>query len=88
MPLCQQSLLNYGQLYQPKKQYFLSACTVIISDIYTEVRQNKTIFNTKYRLIEWIEYHDHLMVGIEHFYIYDNSDEPYGFTDKTIILIN
>ena len=86
VPLCQQSLLNYGELYQPQKQYFLSACTVITSDIYTEVRQNETILDTKYRLREWIEYH--LMIGIEHFYIYDNSKEPYGFIYKTIILIN
>lgn len=52
-------------------KYQLSVCTMITSNSYIDARFNSSVSDAVYRVIEWIEFH--LMVGFDHFFIYDNS---------------
>ena len=64
---------DFGGLVVPKseKRHKLIAC-VWAKGSYQN-RQSKTVSDVLSRLPEWLEYHT--MVGFDHFYIYDNSDE-------------
>lgn len=59
-----------------KKRYFLSACLFTTSDPYFNEQNNWIKGDNVDRLPEWLEFH--LLVGFEHFYVYDNSEKPHG----------
>jgi len=44
---------------------------VITSDSYRDARDNRSVRGPVHRVAEWLEFH--LMVGVEHFFIFDNS---------------
>lgn len=54
-----------------KKPYFLAACLWASSEFKTRGQRSGPVLDTLARIEEWIEFH--LMVGIDHFYLYDNS---------------
>ena len=54
-----------------RKPYLLSACVWASESFKPRGLQTETARDTRQRLIEWIEFH--LMVGFDHFYVYDNS---------------
>lgn len=62
----------------PKKPHFLSACLWASAEFKTRGKNRGADTETMDRLSEWIEFH--LMVGFDHFYVYDNSG---AHTNKT-----
>jgi len=64
IPLCH-FIADEGAAQIPPKSY-LSACTRLEDGPFKETHR---------RLPEWIEYHR--LIGVEHFYIFDNSDDGY-----------
>lgn len=63
------SLMDTGQKIE--KPYRLVACTWASAN-YKRRGDTTTVSDTARRLREWIEFH--LMVGIDHIYVYDNTD--------------
>ncbi|ETO30588.1 hypothetical protein RFI_06534, partial [Reticulomyxa filosa] len=82
VPIFQRPLVNFGVPFRPKRHY-VSLCTMVTGDEYVEVRQNTKVKLVVARLKEWTEYHR--MIGVEHFFIYDNSFAPYGDVYKLLI---
>ncbi|KAL7560301.1 hypothetical protein ACA910_005203 [Epithemia clementina (nom. ined.)] len=54
-----------------KKPHFLSACLWASAEFKTRGLKHGATTDTAQRLVEWLEFH--LLVGFDHFYIYDNS---------------
>lgn len=68
----QSSLYFYDK---PKKKYNITICTATSLSPPNNTSQSQSQYNSTSKIssiIEWIEYH--LLIGIEHFYIYDTSN--------------
>jgi hypothetical protein len=55
---------------------------VLLGHFYKAIQNQWVVGSVEKRVWEWIEFHR--MVGVEHFYVYDNSDEPYGHLWKVL----
>jgi hypothetical protein len=71
-------------LPKPKKKYFLSACLWASAEFKTRGRTQTSDSDTILRLREWIEFH--LLVGFDHFFVYDNSGAHTNRTDFRSVL--
>ena len=60
-----------GAKNKTKKPHFLSACLWASAEFKTRGTKDGPVTDTAQRLVEWLEFH--LLVGFDHFYIYDNS---------------
>lgn len=71
-------------LPKPKKKYFLSACLWASAEFKTRGRSETSDSDTILRLREWIEFH--LLVGFDHFFVYDNSGAHTNRTNLISVL--
>lgn len=71
-------------LQRPKKKYFLSACLWASAEFKTRGRSETSDSDTILRLREWIEFH--LMVGFDHFFVFDNSGAHTNKTNLSSVL--
>ena len=62
---------NLSAVDEHAPPYSLSVCTVMTSDAYLDARFNRSVSDVALRVAEWVEFH--LMVGFEHFFVFDNS---------------
>jgi hypothetical protein len=62
-----------NQTASTKKPHLLSACLWASASYQTRGTDKQPLSDTKGRLLEWIEFH--LLVGFDHIYLYDNSDD-------------
>jgi hypothetical protein len=62
-----------NQTASTKKPHLLSACLWASASYQTRGTDKQPLSDTKGRLLEWIEFH--LLVGFDHIYVYDNSDD-------------
>ena len=67
-----------------QKPHFLSACLWASSEFKTRGTKHGPITDTAQRLVEWLEFH--LLVGFDHFYIYDNSGAHSNTTSLHFVL--
>eukprot|EP00934_Nitzschia_sp_Nitz4_P009445 Nitzschia sp. Nitz4//scaffold297_size22919//13964//15775//NITZ4_008523-RA/size22919-snap-gene-0.2-mRNA-1//1//CDS//3329546304//9435//frame0 len=81
LPICPRNLHPPESIQPPKappKKYKLSACTWTAAS-YSRRGDATTLSDSVDRLREWITFH--AMVGVEHFFIYDNTDPSSNNTD-------
>jgi Glycosyltransferase family 92 len=75
LPICPRTDLTKRQVEKDKKPYRMVACTWT-SASYTRRGDAVRVSDSAQRLREWITFH--LMVGVDHVYIYDNSETEPG----------
>jgi hypothetical protein len=77
IPVCANHIVNGAQLLDgTKPKHDLAACVMVTGDPYWSAQNQWLVGSVERRMWEWFEFH--IMVGIQHFYVYDNSEEPYG----------
>lgn len=76
LPICPIPLSNLSppssDSTASKKPHLLSACLWASAAYQTRGTDSNPLSDTTKRLLEWIEFH--LLVGFDHIYVYDNSD--------------
>merc|ERR1712232_35224 len=84
VPLCHHLWPSYNSSFIPEQSHRLSVFTRMKS-LYADENEknpNKHLIDESEHLTEWIEYHR--QVGVEHFYVYDNDEQPNGKIEKVL----
>jgi hypothetical protein len=85
LPVCHSERPAYNNtIISRTEKNYVSMMTKIKSHYTThEVHERKEVTIDPILVISWIEHH--LLVGFEHFYIFDNDPEPHGMLEKTLM---
>jgi hypothetical protein len=89
MPLCANPVVNKNEIFDRRnhKKHYLSGCIWTTGDTYLRVDdvtlKKSNISDIIPRINEWIAFHR--MVGFEHFYFYDNSEQAHGSLWETLL---
>jgi hypothetical protein len=85
LPVCHSERPAYNNtIIARNEKYYVSMMTKIKLHYTThDVLERREITIDPILVISWIEHH--LLVGFEHFYIFDNDPEPHGMLEKTLM---
>jgi hypothetical protein len=85
LPLCPRAWPDYkGRKAKPKRKRLLSVVTQILMEYETFEAENRIRVEVPpQQILSWLEYN--LMIGLEHFYIFDNDPKQHGPLEQLLM---